>query len=126
MGHPQPAPPPETLSPQSHFVVVPDSPTGIDCRGGYFNAYAGETLFSTLRQPNTSVADGLGFVTNWPPKAPTGSTAYVQYTRSWHSGGVNVAMADSSTRFVLDTVDAAVWTAVGSRNGSEPTRGLDL
>ena len=125
MGHPQPAPPPETLSPQSHFVVVPDSPTGIDCRGGYFNAYAGETLFSTLRQPNTSVADGLLFVTNWPPKAPTGSTRYVQYTRSWHSGGVNIAIADGSTRFVIDTVDATVWTAVGSRNGSEPTQGLD-
>lgn len=106
-------------------VVVPDPPTGIDSRGAYFNAYAGETLFSTLRLPNTSVADGLSFVTNWPPKAPTGSTRYVQYSRSWHSGGVNVAMADGSTRFVIDTVDAAVWTAAGSRNGSEPTPGLD-
>jgi prepilin-type N-terminal cleavage/methylation domain-containing protein/prepilin-type processing-associated H-X9-DG protein len=106
-------------------VVVPDPPTGIDSRGGYFNAAVGETLFSTLRQPNTSVADGLLSVTNWPPKAPTGSTRFVQYTRSWHSGGVNVAMADGSTRFVPDSVNAAVWTAAGSRNGSEPLQGLD-
>ena len=108
-------------------VVVPDptTTTGIDSRGGYFNAITGETLFSTQHQPNTSVGDGLWEVTNWPPKAPTGSPAFVQYTRSWHAGGVNVAMADGSTRFVLDTVDAAVWTASGSRNGSEPTQGLD-
>jgi prepilin-type N-terminal cleavage/methylation domain-containing protein/prepilin-type processing-associated H-X9-DG protein len=107
-------------------VVVPDplvSPFH-DARGLYFNASFGETLFSTRYQPNTSVGDGLP-VRNWPPKAPTGSTSFVQYTRSWHSGGVNVAMADGSTRFVTDTVDAAVWTASGSRNGSEPTRGID-
>lgn len=106
-------------------VAVPDPTTGIDSRGSYFNANAGETLFSTRHQPNTSVADGLSYVTNWLPKAPTGSSKFVQYTRSWHSGGVNVAMADGSTRFVLDTVDSAVWTAAGSRNGSEPTQGLD-
>jgi prepilin-type N-terminal cleavage/methylation domain-containing protein/prepilin-type processing-associated H-X9-DG protein len=106
-------------------VVVPDPTTSIDSRGSYFNAYQGETLFSTQHQPNTSVGDGISYATNWPPKAPTGSSNFVQYTRSWHSGGVNVAMADGSTRFVLDTVDAAVWTAAGSRNGSEPTQGLD-
>jgi prepilin-type processing-associated H-X9-DG protein len=106
-------------------VVVPDPPTGIDSRGGYFNASSGEILFSTRHPPNTSVGDGLYEQFNWPPKAPTGSPRYVQYTRSWHSGGVNVAMADGATRFVLDSVNAAVWTAAGSRNGSEPTQGLD-
>ena len=106
-------------------VVVPDPPTGMDSRGGYFNAFTGEILFSTLRTPNTSVGDGLYEQFNWPPKAPTGSARAVQYTRSWHSRGVNVAMADGSTRFVLDSVNAAVWTAAGSRNGSEPTQGLD-
>jgi prepilin-type N-terminal cleavage/methylation domain-containing protein/prepilin-type processing-associated H-X9-DG protein len=108
-------------------VVVPDplvSPL-IDSRGGYFNANYGETLFSTQHQPNTSVGDGLSLVRDWRPKAPTGSTPYVQFSRSYHSGGVNVAMADGSTRFVLDTVDATVWRAAGSRNGSEPAGALD-
>lgn len=100
-------------------VVVPDPPTGIDSRGGYFNAFSGEILFSTLRTPNTSVGDGLYEQFNWPPKAPTGSPRHVQYTRSWHSGGVNVAMADGAVRFVADSVNAAVWTAAGSRNGGE-------
>jgi prepilin-type N-terminal cleavage/methylation domain-containing protein/prepilin-type processing-associated H-X9-DG protein len=106
-------------------VVVPDPTNGPDLRGGYFNSASGNTLFSTRHQPNTSVGDALHAANNWPPKAPTGSSNYVQYSRSWHSGGVNVAMADGSTRFVIDTVDAAVWTAAGSRNGSEPTPGLD-
>ncbi len=106
-------------------VVVPDITGSEDSRGGYFNPWSGNTLFSTRHQPNTSVGDAVHAANNWPPKAPTGHSYHVQYTRSWHSGGVNVAMADGATRFVLDTVDAAVWTAAGSRNGSEPTQGLD-
>jgi prepilin-type processing-associated H-X9-DG protein len=105
-------------------VVVPEI-TGVDCRGGYFNAYLMETLVSTYRTPNTSVGDRLHNMQDWPPKAPGNGVWYSQFTRSWHSGGVNVAMADGSTRFVLDTVAADVWTAAGSRNGSEPKGGLD-
>lgn len=100
-------------------IVVPDPLGSIDCRGGYFNTNYGEVLFSTQRQPNTSVADGMTYTTNWRPWAPTGSPGYVMYTRSYHSGGVNVAMADGSTRFVSDNVAANVWTAAGSRKGGE-------
>jgi prepilin-type N-terminal cleavage/methylation domain-containing protein len=106
-------------------VVVPDPPTRMDSRGGYFNAFSGEILFSTRHTPNTSVGDGLYEQFNWPPKAPTGSAHYVQYTRSWHSDCVNVAMADGATRFVLDNINAAVWTAAGSRNGGELQGGLE-
>ncbi|GIW78762.1 MAG: prepilin-type N-terminal cleavage/methylation domain-containing protein [Gemmatales bacterium] len=38
---------------------------------------------------------------------------------SYHPGGVNVAFADGSVRFVSQTVDPNVWTAAGSRNGGE-------
>ena len=106
-------------------IVVPDPATGIDCRGGYFNACYAETLFSTQNPPNTSVGDGLSFSTNWPPLAPTGSTAFVQYTRSRHVGGVNMAMADAAVRFVTDSVDAAIWKAAGSRNGGENLGALE-
>ena len=34
---------------------------------------------------------------------------------SYHSGGVNVCLADGSVRFVADGVDANVWTAFGSK-----------
>lgn len=44
---------------------------------------------------------------------------------SRHTGGVNVVFVDGSVRFVRDTVDLAVWRAVGSRNGKEPFTNLD-
>ena len=106
-------------------VVVPSSVASIDTRGGYFNCNYGETWFSTKYQPNTSIGDGMAVITNWPPMAPNGSSPYVLYTRSWHSGGVNVAMADGSVKFVTNIVDAAVWTAAGSRAGGESLRSLE-
>jgi prepilin-type N-terminal cleavage/methylation domain-containing protein/prepilin-type processing-associated H-X9-DG protein len=38
---------------------------------------------------------------------------------SYHSGGVNVGLADGSVRFVRDSIDFNVWRAVGSRAGGE-------
>jgi prepilin-type N-terminal cleavage/methylation domain-containing protein/prepilin-type processing-associated H-X9-DG protein len=36
-----------------------------------------------------------------------------------HSGGVNLVLCDGSVRFVADTVDLAVWRALGTRSGKE-------
>ncbi len=36
-----------------------------------------------------------------------------------HTGGVNVAMMDGSTKFVSQTVDLTAWRAVGTRDGGE-------
>jgi prepilin-type processing-associated H-X9-DG protein len=44
---------------------------------------------------------------------------------SYHTGGVNVGMADGSVRFVRDGVDFAVWQALGTRAGGEPVGSLD-
>jgi prepilin-type N-terminal cleavage/methylation domain-containing protein/prepilin-type processing-associated H-X9-DG protein len=38
---------------------------------------------------------------------------------SRHGGGVNVLFADSTVRFVSNSVDVIVWRAIGSRNGGE-------
>ena len=38
---------------------------------------------------------------------------------SYHSGGVNVCLADGSVRFVSETVDFGVWQAVGTKTGGE-------
>jgi prepilin-type N-terminal cleavage/methylation domain-containing protein/prepilin-type processing-associated H-X9-DG protein len=38
---------------------------------------------------------------------------------SYHAGGVNVCLCDGSVRFVRDSIDFAVWQAVGSRAGGE-------
>lgn len=41
--------------------------------------------------------------------------------RSWHPGGVNVAMADGSVRFVSETVDLVAWRAAATIAGMEAT-----
>jgi prepilin-type N-terminal cleavage/methylation domain-containing protein/prepilin-type processing-associated H-X9-DG protein len=38
---------------------------------------------------------------------------------SKHPGGVNLALADGSVRFVKDTVSLPTWWALGTRNGAE-------
>ena len=49
-----------------------------------------------------------------------GRPTYAMVTsRSAHAGAVNAALADGSSRTISDTVDAAVWTGLGSRNGYE-------
>ena len=70
---------------------------------------------------------------NWNARAAgnqrwnCGSTNYSQAhiaASSYHPGGVVLVFADASTRFVNDSVDLAVWQAVGSRAGGE-TLGLE-
>jgi prepilin-type processing-associated H-X9-DG protein len=40
-------------------------------------------------------------------------------TNSRHPGGVNVALADGSVRFIKNTVNPVTWRALGTRNGGE-------
>jgi len=40
-------------------------------------------------------------------------------TRSMHSGGVNVAFADGSVRFIKNSINPATWVALGTRAGGE-------
>jgi prepilin-type processing-associated H-X9-DG protein len=73
---------------------------------------------------------------NW--NRNTGDTATQKYTcgdasfrrahiaaSSYHTGGVNICMADGSCRFVRDSVDFTVWQNVGTRAGTEVVQNLD-
>ena len=55
------------------------------------------------------------------PNASQLSCSYMNYgfyaARSYHSGGVNAAMADGSVRFVSDSVDLDVWRAAATVDG---------
>ena len=44
---------------------------------------------------------------------------------SYHSGGVNVCMADGSVRFVRDNLDFVIWQNVGTRAGAEINVNMD-
>jgi prepilin-type processing-associated H-X9-DG protein len=73
---------------------------------------------------------------NW--NRNTGNTATQKYTcgdstfrrahiaaSSYHTGGVNVCMADGSCRFVRDSMDFTVWQNVGTRSGGEVIQNFD-
>jgi prepilin-type N-terminal cleavage/methylation domain-containing protein/prepilin-type processing-associated H-X9-DG protein len=96
----------------------------------------GGALFSAALTPNTSAPDqvrGPCPQDQRDPqyKAPCQSLDPVAYwwhphaagahaaARSQHPGGVNVAMADGSIRFVTNTVDLGVWRGMGTRAGGE-------
>jgi prepilin-type N-terminal cleavage/methylation domain-containing protein len=69
------------------------------------------TLYTHTQQPNGRVPDCL---------LPRSVVPYGMATaRSWHRGGVNAVMGDGSGRFVLESIDLAVWRGLGTRNGGE-------
>jgi prepilin-type processing-associated H-X9-DG protein len=98
------------------------SPEDNDWRGDILND-EGVFRFHPLLSPNTSAPDVIESAwarrTDDPAMPVTGGASQVNAARSRHPGGVNVAMCDSSLRFVADSVDFAVWQAQGSMNGLE-------
>jgi prepilin-type N-terminal cleavage/methylation domain-containing protein/prepilin-type processing-associated H-X9-DG protein len=73
---------------------------------GQYNAY---WSFSTRLLPNDIAGDGWSGYT------------YTHYhaARSYHQGGVQIALADGSVHVVPDGIDIAVWRAMGTVAGDE-------
>ncbi|BBO33324.1 hypothetical protein PLANPX_2936 [Lacipirellula parvula] len=88
------------------------------CCGGrnWLHGDYSTSRYNHLMPPNSrSCTHGSGGLTAVPVNEQgTATTA-----SSNHKGGVNLAMADGSTRFVADGVDPIVWRAAGSRDGEE-------
>ena len=110
----------------SEIMVIPEAVGGgvpaIDTRGRYHNNYHGGCNFSTLNPPNTTVTDRIVFCSNQIVQAPCvggGGASSVLSARSYHTGGVNAAMADGAVRFVTNEISVQIWQAVGSRSGGE-------
>ena len=113
----------------AEIVVVPDTATLNDLRGRYCNSWYGNSWFGTLRVPNTTVADTVGYQgINFLPKAPSTLTTSTPNAflaaRGYHAGGVNVALGDASVRFVSNSIDAVTWRDSGTIQGSEVTNEL--
>jgi prepilin-type N-terminal cleavage/methylation domain-containing protein/prepilin-type processing-associated H-X9-DG protein len=73
------------------------------------------TLFNTVATPNSmpwnSCRDGCG---GCGPDDSIFSNA-----SSYHSGGVNVLMADGSSRFIKNSINPQTWMALGTRGNGE-------
>jgi prepilin-type N-terminal cleavage/methylation domain-containing protein/prepilin-type processing-associated H-X9-DG protein len=82
--------------------------------------------FSTWQAPNTTAADRhYSCKSTTFAKAPcvsdtTAANGRWAYTRSYHTGGVNAALADGSVRFVRDAVDLQTYRAMGTRTDGVP------
>jgi prepilin-type processing-associated H-X9-DG protein len=95
----------------------------------------GGGLFTTTITPNSSSPDrpigpcprNQGISSYTAPCVSLGGNAWWTRSavgayvgaRSRHSGGVNVAMADGSVRFMPDSIDLVTWRALGTRSGGE-------
>jgi prepilin-type processing-associated H-X9-DG protein len=98
----------------------PPSAANHDSDGGqnWFNGNLRISLFNHVAPPNTRSCmapqgtNAQGNATN-PVHGSTPPTSY-------HPGGVNVLMADSSTRFIRDNISADVWSALGGSKDGIP------
>src|SRR5207249_2674529 len=96
-----------------------------DWRGNL--TYVENSLFNWNYTPNSSSPDWrrntLCATSPQAPCIPKG-TSYVDHNfivtpRSFHTGGVQVAMCDGSVRFVTNGISLAAWQAAGSPAGGE-------
>ena len=105
----------------SEVILVEDTDSH-DIRGRYYNPAHSGVAFSTRLPPNTPVPDRFNWCANRPPKeAPClwGGDYIFVLARSYHVGGVNMAMCDGSVRFIRNSVNPATYKALGSRAGGE-------
>jgi len=101
--------------------------TGPDRRGRYHNSYDGNTLFTSLNPPNTSIGDCNDHFCSGchhtPPHAPCATSgtilSSVQHARSLHDGGVYVGNCDGHVRFVSNSIDLTTWNNLGTRNDGQ-------
>ncbi|MBX7104717.1 MAG: DUF1559 domain-containing protein [Gemmataceae bacterium] len=104
-----------------------NSPTGTFIRytgHQYYRDLPATFMYSHTMVPNQGGGERSGF-NQYDCGGPDYYTAH-KAARSYHSGGVNVAMCDGSTRFVTDNVKPAVWRALGTRNGAEVLDGSEF
>jgi prepilin-type N-terminal cleavage/methylation domain-containing protein len=91
---------------------------GKDLRG--FAWWGDASAFSTFAPPNTKIPDQIytaGYCKNQPQRGlPCTTPGAVFYSRSHHTGGVNVGLGDGSVRFVRNSINPTTWLRMGSPN----------
>lgn len=75
----------------------------------------GATLFNTLLTPNSAFPNCTAHCAGCALDGPAMMAA-----RSRHSGGVQVLMADGSSKFISNNIDFTTWGRLGARNDKQP------
>ena len=65
------------------------------------------------------VDESLARIVGAADHAPNDHEHHFEDFRSYHSGGINAVLADGSTHFINDNIDAAIFRAYASRAGGE-------
>ncbi len=117
-------------------VTLPDTTDDICLLGGQLKSNSGHTEwvdgrahqagFTTTFRPNTEVLcqyNGQWFDVDWTNqqegKSATVPTFAAVTARSYHAGGVNVAMMGGSVRWLAEEIDLGIWRAMSTRAGRE-------
>ncbi len=117
-------------------LPTPSVPADVVGLGGSFKPNSGHTEwvdarvhqsgFTTTFSPNTRLAYSrdskqvdIDFTSSREGNSTTAPTYAAVTSRSYHTGGVQVAFTDGSVRFLSDSIELAVWRAMGSRAGGE-------
>ncbi len=87
---------------------------GVDTQRGknWLHGAMAFTLFNTVATPNSA---------KWAYCSSTTSGACSTYSEadSYHSGGINVLMADGHVQFIKSTINTVTWWALGTKSGGE-------
>lgn len=83
----------------------------------YYRNLISTSLYTHTRTPNSALGDCL----DSNNRAGDIGTLYAGHitARSYHTGGVNISLADGSVRFVRDSIDIVTWRALGTRANGE-------
>lgn len=97
---------------------------GRDLRG--FSWWGDAAQFTTYLTPNSGLPDRIytsyycqNNQTNPPCAASSGSNPTMFASRSQHTGGVQVLLADGSVPFISDNINLGTWRALSTTQGSE-------
>jgi prepilin-type processing-associated H-X9-DG protein len=126
-------------NPSAAGTPIPSNPAAVAAFGGSFKPDSGHTEWVDGRvhqtgvsgtfPPNTVVpyvSGGVTYDVDFNSSREGRTTNELTYavvtSRSYHPGGVNVALADGSSRFVAETVELLIWRAVSTRDGGEAAK----
>ncbi|QDV52595.1 DUF1559 domain-containing protein [Gimesia fumaroli] len=92
-----------------------------DARGAWVYSGMGGSAFSTGRNPNSVTPDILSKCSNTTemPCTEANDGTQIATLRSFHTGGVQVCLADGSCRFISENISQTIWQALGTRAGRE-------